>query len=270
MPAQWDRDALLAHPAFESLRPVLALCPVDRFPTPQDLSRLAHGRGLSSGGGVALRFVGASNPAPHGVDTQYEVRAYRDGQVSTRPGSLHDLFNALAWLAFPRTKALLNRRHYEHMVEQRGGSRGTARDVLTLFDESGMIVACSEPELGDLLRGFRWKELFWSRRAEVTRAMRFLTFGHAIHEKAMWPYKALTARALIVAVPHHFFGMTLDAQLEDADARAALCLSAQEALDTTHRLAPLPIQGIPGWEPANACASFYDDVSVFRPGRGQK
>jgi hypothetical protein len=32
----------------------------------------------------------------------------------------------------------------------------------------------------------------------------------------------------------------------------------------------LPIQGIPGWEAANACASFYDDVSVFRPGRRAK
>lgn len=270
MPALWDRDALLAHPAFESLRPVLAVCPADRFPTPEDLSRLARARGLSSGGGVALSFVGASDPALRDFDTQYEVRAYRDGQVSTRPGDLHDLFNALAWLAFPQTKALLNRRHYEHMVERGGGSRGTARDVLTLFDESGMIVACGEPGLAELLRGFRWKELLWSRRSEVMRAMRFLSFGHAIHEKAMRPYKALTAKALIVAVPQDFFGMALAAQLADADARAALCLSAPDALAATHKLAPLPIQGIPGWEAANACASFYDDVSVFRPGRRAK
>jgi hypothetical protein len=270
MPARWDRDALLAHPAFESLRPVLALCPADRFPAPEDLSRLARARGLSSGSGAALSFVCASGAAPLGVDMQYEVRAYRDGQVSTRPGSLHDLFNALAWLAFPETKALLNRRHCEHMAERGGGSRGTARDVLTLFDESGMIVACSEPELAELLRGFRWKEVFWSRRAAVISAMRFLTLGHAIHEKAMRPYKALTAKALILAVPQEFFGMALEAQLADADARAALFLATPDALATTHKLAPLPIQGIPGWEAANESAAFYDDASVFRPGRRPK
>ena len=31
--------------------------------------------------------------------------------VETRPGNRHDLFNALAWLAFPLSKAGLNARH---------------------------------------------------------------------------------------------------------------------------------------------------------------
>jgi len=270
MSPQWDRDALLAHPAFESLWPVLRLCPADHFPTPEDLTGLAEVRRLKSGGGAWLRFAGASDPAPRGFDMQYEVRAYRDGQVATRPGSFHDLFNALAWLAFPRTKAVLNQRHYEHMGEPGSLSRGTARDVLTLFDESGMIVACDEPELAELLRGFRWKALFWSRRAAVMRSMRFLSFGHAIQEKALRPYKALTAKALIVDVSRDFFGMTLDAQLAEADARAALRLSAPDALAATHILSPLPILGIPGWDAASADASFYDDVSVFRPGRRRK
>jgi hypothetical protein len=31
--------------------------------------------------------------------------------------------------------------------------------------------------------------------------------------------------------------------------------------------APLPVLGVPGWCDANADAAFYDDPSVFRPGR---
>jgi hypothetical protein len=289
-PVHWDRDALLANPAFESLWPVIALCPSDRFPEPGDLSELAQALGAASGGGAALRFVSAGDTAPRVFEQQYEVRIYRDGEVPTRHHDFHDLYNALAWLAFPKTKALLNRRHYEAMLarEQSGsggtarmdlgsrgtarmdlGSRGTARDVLTLFDESGVIVACSEPELEALLRGFEWKALFWRRRAEVVREMRFLLFGHAIHEKALRPYKGLTARALVLPVSRDFFGLPLASQLDQADARAADCFAQPLALGSTRVLAPVPVLGIPGWDAANQSEAYYDDVSVFRPGRAR-
>ena len=147
------------------------------------------------------------------------------------------------------------------------GSRGTARDVLTLFDESGVIVACSEPELGELLKRFEWKRLFWTRRAEVRQAMRFLLFGHAIHEKALCPYKALTAKALVFPVSPDFAAMSLDARVADADRWVADYFAQPQALDSTRELAPLPILGVPGWEPGNEHEAFYDDVSVFRPGR---
>lgn len=262
--AQWDREELLANPVFESLRPVIALCPSGRFPQAGDLSDLAQARGVASGGGVALRFVSAGNSPP---GAPYEVRIYRDGEVPTRPDNFHDLFNALAWLVFPKTKALLNRRHHEEITARLPGSRGTARDVLTLFDESGVIVACGEPELESLLRGFEWKTLFWTRRADVRRAMRFFLFGHAIHEKALRPYKGLTAKAVVLPASTDFLGMRLEAQLAVADGWAADHFAQPQALDSTRELGPLPIFGVPGWEAANERESFYDDVSVFRPGR---
>ena len=265
---RWDRDALLANPAFESLWPVIALCPSHRFPEAGDLSDLARARGAASGGGAALRFVSAGGSVPRGFEQQYEVRIYRDGEVRTRADNFHDLFNALAWLAFPRTKALLNRKHCEAMMARKdAGSRGTARDVLTLFDESGVIAACSEAELEALLRGFEWKTLFCTRRADVRRAMRFFLFGHGIHEKALHPFKGLTAKALVLRVSPGFSAMPLDLQLAEADGRAARRLAQASALDSTRMLAPLPILGVPGWEAANERESFYDDASVFRPGR---
>jgi len=57
---RWDRDALLANPAFESLWPVIALCPSHRFPEAGDLSDLARARGAASGGGAAQRLAQAA------------------------------------------------------------------------------------------------------------------------------------------------------------------------------------------------------------------
>jgi len=294
MPLQWNRDALLANPVFASLWPVLACCWSDRFPDTDCLSKLARSRGVASGGGAAVRFVPAGDDVLRQFGLEYEACIYREGLVPTRPDNFHDLFNALAWIVFPKTKAMLNRLHYREMTvkgvqalegssgtarkdfgsrgtaRRESGSRGTARDVLTLFDESGVIVVCSEPELARLLREFQWQSLFWARRSEVSRAMRFFVFGHAIQEKALRPYKGLTAKALVMEVSQAFFGMPLDAQLAEADERAAHHFSSPEALASTWTFAPLPILGVPGWAPENDCASFYEDTSVFRPGRSRR
>lgn len=288
MPLQWNRAALLANPVLGSLWPVLARCSPDRFPDADCLSELARSHGVASGGGAAVRFVPAGDNVLRQFGLEYETCIYREGLVPTRPDNFHDLFNALVWIAFPKTKATLNRLHYREMTADetqasetsgrkemgsRGtarkniGSRGTARDVLTLFDEGGVIVACSEPELARLLREFQWEPLFWARRSEVSRVMRFFVFGHAIQEKALRPYKGLTAKALIIEGSRDLFGMPLDAQLAEADERAAHHFSSPEALASTRTFAPLPILGVPGWAPENESASFYEDASVFRPGR---
>lgn len=268
MESSWTLEALLASPLFESLWPALRQCPTERFPGLADLDRLAGAKGVRGAKGAAIRFVDAGGRRRGDFESQYETRVYCDGAVPTREANWHDLFNALVWVTFPRTKATLNRRHFEEMRLHEGGQRrGTARDVLTLFDESGVIVACAEPALARLLQEFRWKELFWEQRALVRRAMRFFVFGHAIQEKALRPYKSLTARALVLDVTPEQFAQPLEAQLAAIDAAAALRLSDPRALDSTRRLSPLPLLGVPGWDPANEIESFYDDASVFRPGR---
>ncbi len=86
----------------------------------------------------------------------------------------HDLLNALVWLTFPKTKAVLNARHYHALMEERASGntrRGAVRDVNTLFDESGVIVVYADNELAALLRNFQWKELFWQRREQVRAGM---------------------------------------------------------------------------------------------------
>jgi hypothetical protein len=96
--------------------------------------------------------------------------------------------------------------------------------------------------------------------------MRFYVFGHAIYEKALEPYKGVTAKALIVDAVPELLQAPLERQLSEFDARAADYFSGAQALASTRTLSPLPILGIPGWEPANAREDYYDDPSHFRPG----
>jgi len=103
----------------------------------------------------------------------YELHIHETGCVPTRPGNLHDLFNALAWLSFPRLKATLNALHAAEIPHE-GGRRGRFRDLLTLLDEGGALVACADPGLVALVREHRWQELFWDRRERVLRDMRIV------------------------------------------------------------------------------------------------
>jgi hypothetical protein len=260
------RTPALDAPIFTALTPLLGRLPPDRFPRHDELTALATPT-VVSGGGAPIRFVPPAEASGE-FSARYEVRIFETGEVQTRPDSWHDLFNALVWLAFPKTKAVLNGHHYDQIRARRGERlRGTARDVLTLFDEGGVIVASVDADLSGLLRQFRWKELFWSQRAEVLRSMRFYVFGHAIYEKALEPYKGVTAKALIVDAAPELLDAPLEQQLAEFDARAADYFSGTQALASTRHLSPLPILGIPGWELSNASEEYYDDPAQFRPGR---
>lgn len=188
---------------------------------------------------------------PSGADPYYEVHLFETGQVHSRPGNAHDLFNALCWLAFPRTKARINALHAREMPRE-SGRRGRLRDLLTLFDEGGALVACADDGLNALLREFRWKELFWERRARVRAAMRFIVLGHATLEQALEPRPGVTCKALFV-----------DPAL-DADAQAADWLARLPAGASPRLLAPLPVFGYPGWLAEGERAGFYEDRRYFR------
>jgi hypothetical protein len=223
-------------------------------PTLEGLNRLAGEAGLRTASGQPLRFV-----PPAASDPYYEIKVFETGCVQTRPDSRHDLFNALAWLAFPRTKARINALHAAE-IPREGGRRGRQRDLLTIFDEGGAIVA-APPALAQLVRDFGWKELFWQRRAEVLASMKLHVLGHAILEQALEPRPGISCKAIFVAD-----GTSAAA---DADAQAAAWLEQLPAGATPRDMAPLPIFGYPGWLHGSERAEFYDDERFFRPLRRQ-
>ena len=202
---------------------------------------------LRTESGQPIRFV-----PPGGKHRGYELKVFETGCIETRPESAHDWFNALAWLAFPRTKARINALHAAAIPGERG-RRGRLRDLLTLFDEGGALVACADAALVGLLRAHRWRELFWERRREVLTSMRFLVLGHAVLEKASAPWAGLTCKALVI-----------DPQ-GDADAQAAAWLAGLGADATPRALDSVPVFGYPGWMAESAHPGFYGDERYFRP-----
>jgi hypothetical protein len=188
---------------------------------------------------------------PTGARGPYELRLHETGCVETRDDSLHDWFNALCWLAFPRTKARINAMHAAEIPREQG-RRGRLRDLLTIFDEGGAIVVCADAELVQLVREFRWRELFRTERQRVRQSMRFVVLGHAVLEQALEPWPGITCKALFAS------------PAEDADAQAAEWLAQLGASASPRDLAPLPVFGYPGWS-EHQDAAFYDDERYFRP-----
>jgi hypothetical protein len=216
--------------------------------------------------GRPIRFV-AQEKALHALD--YEQRIYDTGLVATRERNWHDLFNALIWTTFPRAKAAINARHYDESQRRAGSGnqRTRVRDALTLLDESGVIVTSDAPDLLDLLRAMKWKELFWQRREEVSARMRFILFGHGLCEQTLRPYIGLTGKALLLAVDRSVLIAEETEQIRALDAQIeAWC--DQPAI-TPNALHPLPLLGVPGWWAANESESFYENRAYFRSKRSR-
>lgn len=263
----WNTGWLTASEMFAPLRTAGANLPEIGWPDPAVLNALAEDRGrIVNARGQQLRFVEQDRKA-ESFEAGFEARAYLRGEVQVRPVDWHDLFNALAWMTFPTAKAVINARHYASMAAGETGQRPPLRDALTLFDEDGVVVLSSDPALLDLVRAFRWKELFWNRRAEVREGMRFFLFGHALYQKALNPFIGMTGKAILLDAPWEFFGRPLRFQVADADRRLALRLLDASAIGKGRDLAPLPVLGVPGWWQDNEAEAFYDNTGYFRPGR---
>jgi len=251
----------LDAPIYAPLAPAIARLPRDRWPSHADLTAAAEG--LSTARGRALRFI---PPREHTSRERryYELHIAETGEVETRPENWHDLFNALAWLTYPRAKAAINAQHAA-ILEERGESeakhRGPERDALTLFDEGGVAVMSTDPAFFELIRDFEWKRLFWERRAELQRHVRFLAFGHALFEQALEPYRGMVAKTVLLEVE----ALPVDAALTAVVDRALVTyFKDRSRFASPKAMAPMPVLGVPGWHPSTADEGYYDDRSHFR------
>jgi hypothetical protein len=210
-----------------------------------------------------VRFVNQSE-LPAGES--YEAFIARTACVPTRD-NLHDLFNGLMWLSYPKTKRRLNTLQAQQ-IEQLGtsGPRGKLRDAMTVFDENAAILR-APATLVDALRTRDWYTLFVERRADW-HTTELILFGHALLEKLMQPRKAITAHVWLIdenVTPRaggNAGNVGSDRQHDETLALSLTCerLSAKDFL-------PLPVLGVPGWWAANEDPDFYNDADVFRSRR---
>jgi hypothetical protein len=256
--------ARLGGAIFAPLAPALARLPADRWPTHAELTALAEG--VTTARGKPLRFVRPRERNDR--ERRYYERHIADtGEVETRPDNWHDLFNALAWVTYPKAKARINAQHaaiLEEGGEAESRRRSPERDALTLFDEGGVIVASASAALLRLMVDFEWKEIFWARRGELREKVRFLVFGHACYEQALTPYVGMVAKTVFVPVSEFFFMLSPESQLEEADQLVAVHFASRARFASPKSMAPLPVLGVPGWHFADQDEAFYDDAQHFR------
>ena len=256
-------------------------CWVDLF------NELARWRGLRSAAGVPLRFVAGSDEGA----LDYEQRILRHGEIPCKlspAGARHDFHNGLVWLRFPRLKACFNLLHCQTAARDEAGhggheaawpvssaawsqqsapggngerpsvprsGRGHRRDALTLLDENGALWPAAPLHRVQALRERRWRSLFVDERQALLAGWPPVIIGHGLLEKLHRPYKSMTAKLL--PCPAGWHGL---------DRGAAVQVQAMAADDSLRpaSLLPMPVQGWPGWDAANADPTFYEDTQVFR------
>ena len=213
----------------------------------QALNALADAR---PGAAVRPQFV-ASSAMPLGA--HYEDYIFSSKQCPIR-ADIHDFFNGLVWLQFPRTKTRINQLQAGEIAANGVRStRGPLRDALTLFDESAAILHCPDA-LWQALQAKDWQKLFIDLRP-LWQEAQLLVFGHAVLEKLITPYKSVIVSVLRSSV-------AID-NIVNLDAHTAQWLSREHLVPKP--FAPLPLLGVPGWWAANANPAFYADAGVFRP-----
>jgi hypothetical protein len=234
----------------------------------QALNAAARQLNLLNHRGLPIQFV-AQSELPSGV--AYEAFISATGRVPTRDNA-HDFFNALVWLTFPQIKAQLNALQAAAIAQAAASEsdagaisqhRGKLRDAATIFDESAALLVTRNVSLVESLREHQWTDVFMNRRAAFERDCEVWLFGHALMEKLVSPYKAITAHVLVVAADDGFFSLSSRDKLIWIDERVKQQIATGLA---TADFMPLPVLGVPGWWQAQD-AVFYADSKVFRPKR---
>ena len=229
------------------------------------LNSAAEQRQLQNHYGLPLKFI-TQEELPDGQ--AYEAHISVTGQVPTRD-NLHDFFNALVWLTFPAIKKQLNALQAAQIAALGvGKSRGSARDAATIFDENAaLLVVENSPEgvaLVTALREHDWHSAFVVQASKFGKIAEVWCFGHALMEKLVHPYKAITAHTRVILVEAAYFQLAASARRAQLDQLMSAQL-AEQVLSTAD-YTPLPVLGIPGWWPQQD-PGFYADQQVFRPRR---
>ena len=275
---KWDADFVSFSPIFSPLNLWAEKFSQfkDAWPELKDYQSVLDNaeQSIQTLSGKTLKIVQQDGKPGH-FNEHYAPRIYLTGEIQTRTENWHDFFQFLTWFMFPKTKAVINSIHVpaaQSRIEKDTdlGRRSPVENMLSLFDEGGAVILCSDESLLQLIRDFKWKELFWQRRDELSEKLKLVTFGHALYEKGLSPYIGMTANCILLHVDAKVLQQTNQKQLDYIDIELAQLFSAGEPYKKPKDLSPFPLLGLPGWDKDNEVESFYDNVRYFRPGRTKK
>lgn len=149
----------------------------DSWPTIETYNRVAAEVVADLDITFVLQEVGPKQKVGGSLRSYIEGIAAR-GEVPTREQSIHDLFNFLTYLMFPKTKHTIMQHHALESagLPPTGSGRGRTRkqDLLTLFDEGGAL-----------------KLLPLNETDEAS----FILFGHGVYEQFVLQPRPITTWA---------------------------------------------------------------------------
>jgi len=275
---KWDVNFSSFSPIFTPLKPWLENFSQfeQGWPALEDYQAVLDGlaQPIKTLAGKTLKVVPQDGKPGH-FHEHYAPRVFLTGEVQTRTENWHDFFQFLTWFMFPKTKAVINSVHVpsaQARIENNAaqGRRSPIENMLSLFDEGGAVILCSDESLLQLIRDFKWKELFWQRRHELAEKLKLITFGHALYEKGLSPYVGMTANCILFHTSEVLLHQSNQQQLDWIDAELSNLFSEGVRYVKPKDLSPFPLLGLPGWDDNNAVEAYYDNQQYFRPGRGQK
>ena len=275
---KWDADFVSFSPIFEPLKLWANNFSQfkDGWPGLNDYQAIlsALPEPILTQSGEALKIVQQDGKPGH-FSEHYAPRIYLSGEIQTRTENWHDFFQFLTWFMFPKTKAIINAIHIPAAQVRIAnntdlGRRSPIENMLSLFDEGGAVILCSDDSMLQLIRDFKWKELFWQRRDELQSKLKLVTFGHALYEKGLSPYVGMTANCILLSAGENILQQTNQQQLNFIDSKLAALLSKGEPYKKPKDLSPFPLLGLPGWDKNNEMESYYDNTDYFRSGRNKK
>lgn len=175
---------------------------------------------------VALSFAPARPKRGRGRRGEaVELENSYDGSIALRReipclvASYHDWFNALVWMAFPRTKRALHARQFRALKESVSDGMATLpnrrsreQDALTIFDEGGCVVVRAAEAADCVVRakggrdgappGERWVGSRDAGESLGERAdTRLVIFGHALMEHVSLSSAPVHAVAMLIEHP---------------------------------------------------------------------
>lgn len=183
-----DLSRLADDPTFAAVRPqILALAGQAPSLDVESLDRvLAERAGVRFEPQLRTRRRGE----PFVPASSYDGAITTRGAVPTRPGSVHDLMNALVWAAFPRSKRAIHRRQFAALTAEveagapaLPGRRSRLRDRLSMLDEGGAVLA-ARGSVTEVEAALAAGDLAHLRALRRTERLSVWVLGHAILEHA--------------------------------------------------------------------------------------
>lgn len=259
----WNTE-FLAQPIFKPLQVSYGqkLSSLTNWPSLVDYQQL---------GPAPVQFI-AQHFKPQKLQEQYESRIFFKKEVLTRECNWHDLFNTLSWHQFPKSKLMLNQLQVQAIQARQPphlNQRGRLEHWITQWDECGIVVVSRNHRWLEYLVAHDWHAAFVQHRDICQQDTTFMIYGHGLYEKALHPFLGLTGKGLLLYWP--------DWQPTQPATHASMIddwlvhwLPYQAQHLSSKGLQPVPLLGVPSWDPRNEDPSFYQNSDYFRPGRVQK